>query len=178
MLRFAVSYNGPIALRYPRGSVPAIDWGVPESPIELGKAEVLREGDDVAVFAIGSMVATAFAAVKQLEQEGIHAALINARFAKPLDRETILRFAHRVPRFVLVEENAICGGFGSAVLELLAHEGVTGVRVKHLAVPDEFIEHGSVDILRRLVGLSTEHIVEAARALCGVPRRAPVVLTD
>ncbi|MCS6829143.1 MAG: 1-deoxy-D-xylulose-5-phosphate synthase [Armatimonadota bacterium] len=178
MLRFAVDYNGPIALRYPRGSAPAIEWGVPESPIELGKAEVLREGEDVAIFAIGSMVATAFAAVKQLQKEGVRASLINARFAKPLDRETILHFAHRIPRFVLVEENAICGGFGSAVLELLAHEGVTGVQVKHLAVPDEFIEHGSVDILRRLAGLSMQHIVEAAYTVCGVARRTPVALVD
>jgi 1-deoxy-D-xylulose-5-phosphate synthase len=124
------------------------------------------------------MVATAFAAVKQLEQEGIHAALINARFAKPLDKETILRFAHHVPRFVLVEENVKCGGFGSAVLELLAHEGITNVQVKHLGVPDEFIEHGSVDILRRLVGLSTEHVVQAARALCEVGQKTSMVLAD
>jgi 1-deoxy-D-xylulose-5-phosphate synthase len=178
MLRFAIAFDGPIALRYPRGAVPAIDWGVPESPIELGKAEVLRDGSDVAVFAIGSMVATAFAAVKQLEQEGISAALINARFAKPLDRETILRFAQRVPRFVLVEENTVCGGFGAAVLELLAQEGVAGVQVKHLAVPDEFIEHGSVDVLRRLAGLSAEHIVDAARALCGASHRERLLLAD
>jgi len=178
MLRFAVAHNGPVAIRYPRGSVPAMDWGVPESPIELGKAEVLREGSDAVIFAIGSMVATAFAAVQQLEQEGMHVALVNARFAKPLDTETILRFARRVPRFVLVEENTVCGGFGAAVLELLAHEGVANVQVKHLGVPDEFIEHGSIDILRRLVGLSAEHIVEAVRALCSSPRKAHAALVD
>ncbi len=166
MLRFAVGYHGPIALRYPRGTVPAIDWGTAESPIEVGKSEVIRDGEDVAIFAVGSMVATAFAAVQQLEQEGIRAALVNARFVKPLDRDTILYYAHRVPRFVLVEENTVCGGFGSAVLELLAHEGVSHVQVKHLGVPDHFIEHGTMDILRRLTGLSTEHIVQAARSLC------------
>ncbi|MCL6475761.1 MAG: 1-deoxy-D-xylulose-5-phosphate synthase [Firmicutes bacterium] len=178
MLRFAVAHSGPVAIRYPRGAVPAMDWGVPDSPIELGKAEVLREGNDAVIFAIGSMVATAFAAVQQLEQEGMHVALVNARFAKPLDRETILRFAQRVPRFVLVEENTVCGGFGAAVLELLAHEGVADVQVKHLGIPDEFIEHGSIDILRRLVGLSAEHIVEAVRALCSSPRKAHAALVD
>lgn len=178
MLRFAVAHNGPVTIRYPRGAVPAIDWGVPDSPIELGKAEVLREGSDAVIFAIGSMVATAFAAAQQLEQEGMRVALVNARFAKPLDKETILRFAHRVPRFVLVEENTVCGGFGAAVLELLAHEGIADVQVKHLGVPDEFIEHGSMDILRRLVGLSAEHIVEAVRALCRSPRKAHAALVD
>lgn len=178
MLRFAVAHDAPVAIRYPRGSVPAIDWSVPESPIQLGKAEVLREGQDVLVLAVGSMVAQAFAAVKQLEQEGIQATLVNARFVKPLDDETILHYASRVPRLILVEENTLCGGFGSAVLELLAREGVTGVQVKHLGVPDEFVEHGSTDILRRLVGLGTEHIVEAARALCGVPRERSVWLAD
>jgi len=178
MLRFAVAHDGPVAIRYPRGSVPAMDWGVSDSPIELGKAETVREGSDAVIFAIGSMVATAFAAVQQLEQEGMRVALVNARFAKPLDKETILRFAQRVPRFVLVEENTVCGGFGAAVLELLAHEGIADVQVKHLGVPDEFIEHGSVDILRRLAGLSAEHIVEAVRALCKSPRKAHAALVD
>jgi 1-deoxy-D-xylulose-5-phosphate synthase len=178
MLRFAVAHDGPVAIRYPRGSVPAMDWGVSDSPIELGKAEIVREGSDAVIFAIGSMVATAFAAVQQLEQEGMRVALVNARFAKPLDKETILRFAQRVPRFVLVEENTVCGGFGAAVLELLAHEGIADVQVKHLGVPDEFIEHGSVDILRRLAGLSAEHIVEAVRALCKSPRKAHAALVD
>jgi 1-deoxy-D-xylulose-5-phosphate synthase len=178
MLRFAVAHDGPVAIRYPRGSVPAMDWGVSDSPIELGKAEIVREGSDAVIFAIGSMVATAFAAVQQLEQEGMRVALVNARFAKPLDKATILRFAQRVPRFVLVEENTVCGGFGAAVLELLAHEGIADVQVKHLGVPDEFIEHGSVDILRRLAGLSAEHIVEAVRALCKSPRKAHAALVD
>jgi len=178
MLRFAVAHDGPVAIRYPRGSVPAMDWGVSDSPIELGKAEIVREGSDAVIFAIGSMVATAFAAVQQLEQEGMRVALVNARFAKPLDKETILRFAQRVPRFVLVEENTVCGGFGAAVLELLAHEGIADVQVKHLGVPDEFIEHGSIDILRRLAGLSAEHIVEAVRALCKSPRKAHAALVD
>lgn len=178
MLRFAVAHDGPVAIRYPRGSVPAMDWGVSDSPIELGKAEIVREGSDAVIFAIGSMVATTFAAVQQLEQEGMRVALVNARFAKPLDKETILRFAQRVPRFVLVEENTVCGGFGAAVLELLAHEGIADVQVKHLGVPDEFIEHGSVDILRRLAGLSAEHIVEAVRALCKSPRKAHAALVD
>lgn len=178
MLRFAIQHPGPIALRYPRGSVPAVEWGVPETPIELGRAEVLREGEDVAILAVGSMVAPAFEALERLEGAGIRATLVNARFIKPLDRETILYYAQKVPRFVIVEENTVCGGFGSAVLELLAHEGITHVQVKHLGVPDQFIEHGSVDILRRLAGLSVEHIVEAALTLCNVRASSEMVLTD
>lgn len=178
MLRFAVSHNGPVALRYPRGSVPAIDWGVPEIPIEMGKAEILQDGEDAVIFAVGSMVATAFAAAKQLEHEGMSVALVNARFVKPLDRETVMRYARRVPRFVLIEENSVCGGFGSGVLDLLAHEGVHDVRVKHLGIPDQFIEHGSTDILRRLAGLSAEHIVEAVHALCRTTEKARAALAD
>lgn len=176
MLRFAVEYDAPIAVRYPRGTVPAIDWGVPPSPIELGKAEVLIDGEDAVILAIGSMVAPAFAAVKQLEQQGLRVALVNARFAKPLDSEIILRFARRVPRFVVVEENSVCGGFGAAVLELLASEGVNHVKVRHLGIPDQFIEHGSMDILRRLVGLSPDHIMQAVHDLCDVGRETSVVI--
>jgi 1-deoxy-D-xylulose-5-phosphate synthase len=175
MLRFAIAHvegphASPIAVRYPRGSVTPVDWGRPSPPIELGKAEVLSEGEDVAFIAYGSMVLPAFQAAQVLRSEGIAATVINARFAKPLDEVTLLGAAQRTAHVILAEENVKMGGFGSAVLELLAAHGISDVKVRLLGVPDHFIEHGAPDILKKVCGLTTDDLVAAARDLLGRPQ--------
>ena len=143
MLKTAVGCGHPVSLRYPRGKgVGAILDGELKT-LEIGKGEVLQEGSDLAIIAIGSVVNPALAAAKRLSEEGINIKVINARFVKPLDEELILKTAATIKKIITVEENMLQGGFGSAVLELLAEKGVTGVRVKRLGIPDEFVKHAT-----------------------------------
>jgi 1-deoxy-D-xylulose-5-phosphate synthase len=173
MLQFCVEHTesdaaSPIALRYPRGAANPVDWGRESMPVELGKAETLMEGDDIAFIALGSMVKPAFDAAQALLSDGIRSTVINARFAKPLDEAAILAAARRTGRLVLVEENAKAGGFGEAVIELLAANDLSGVKVRHFGIPDHFVEHGAPDILRKLCGLTTEDLAAAAREFANV----------
>lgn len=162
MLKTAIEHNGPIAFRYPRGD----GWGVKmESEIrclEIGKAELLRPGKDIAIVAIGNTVLPAFKAAQDLSQLGIDAAVVNARFVKPLDRELLRDLAIQVPRLITVEDHVLDGGFGSAVLEFMAEEGITDVRVKRLGVPDRFIPHGTQEELRKMCGIDKDAITQAA----------------
>lgn len=163
MLATAVSHTGPVALRYPRGT----GWGVPmnaECPLlPIGKAEVLKEGGDVLILAVGRPVGEALLAHEMLSREGISATLVNARFIKPLDTELICSLAATVPRIVTVEENVLHGGFGSAVLECLSDGGVTGFRLSRLGIPDTFVEHGAQSILRSKYGIDAAAIADACR---------------
>ena len=111
--------------------------------LEIGKGEVLQEGSDLAVIAIGSVVNPALAAAKRLSEEGFNIKVINARFVKPLDEELILKTAATIKKIITIEENMLQGGFGSAVLELLAEKSITGVQVKRLGIPDEFVKHAT-----------------------------------
>jgi len=171
MLKTAVELEGPSAIRYPRGEGTNPPEGDPEA-IPLGKAELLREGDSVAVVALGSMVAPALGAARTLSEQGIEAAVVNARFAKPLDVELIGELARTCGRVVTVEENTVAGGFGSAVAELL-HQQRIGAPVLCLGIPDGFVDHGSREELLAGIGLDAEsiarkiaHFVEAeARTL-------------
>ncbi len=159
MLYTAVRHQGPVAVRYPRGAGVGVslDWELKELPI--GQGELLREGTDVLFLAIGNMVYPALKAAHLLEKEGLSAAVVNARFVKPLDRELILNQARRIKKVVTVEENALQGGFGAAVLELLAQEGLN-IPVKMIGLPDKFIEHGAPDLLREKYGLTPEKIAQ------------------
>jgi 1-deoxy-D-xylulose-5-phosphate synthase len=173
MMRFSSEHvdgphASPIAVRFPRGGVSPIDWGRESRAVELGKAEVLMDGDDVALIGFGSMVFPCYQAAQSLALEGVKPTVINARFAKPLDEETILNAARRTRNLVIAEENVIMGGFGSAVLELLAANGMTDVKVRLFGVPDHFIEHGAPDILRKLCGLTADDFAAAARDLLGL----------
>jgi 1-deoxy-D-xylulose-5-phosphate synthase len=173
MLRFASEHvegplATPIAIRYPRGAVAPIDWGRESRAVELGKAEILMEGDDVAFIGFGSMVLGCYHAAQSLAQEGVRSTVINARFAKPLDEEAILSAARRTGRLIVAEENVKIGGFGAAVLELLAAHGLSNVQVRQFGVPDHFIEHGAPDILRKLCGLTADDFAGAARDLLGI----------
>jgi 1-deoxy-D-xylulose-5-phosphate synthase len=161
MLKTAIDYSGPISLRYPRGD----GWGVAldreMKTVEIGKAELLRQGGDVVIAAIGQTVLPALKAAEDLAPLGIQAAVVNARFVKPLDRELFRDLLGRVPRLITVEDHVIAGGFGSALLEFLADEGLTGVEVKRLGVPDRFIPHGTQDELRKLCGFDKDAIAQA-----------------
>ena len=166
MLNTAIEHNGPAAVRYPRD----YGYGVPENGalrrLEIGKGEVLREGRDVLIVAVGSMVLPSLGAADVLDGEGISAAVVNARFIKPLDEDLITGAAKSVELVVTVEENSVKGGFGSAVLRSMAEAGVsTPVRV--IGIPDEFVEHAPRAELLKDLGLSAEGIAGAVRAAMG-----------
>ncbi len=159
MLYTAVRHDGPAAVRYPRGNGVGVslDWQLKE--LELGKAEVLEDGGEIAIWAIGHHVHTALLAAEELARHGIKATVVNARFVKPLDRELLKEHAKNIGRFVTIEENALIGGFGSAVLEALEEMGLKDLSVKRLGLPDRFIEHGSQHLLRKQVGLDVDSLV-------------------
>ena len=143
MLELALKHNGPSAIRYPRGKVISnFKFQISNSELEIGKAEILKEGSDMALIAIGNVVHPALAAAERLEKEGIKASVINARFIKPLDKELILKIASKTKRIIAVEENMIAGGFGSAVLEYLNSMDIPDIKIKILGIPDEFVEQG------------------------------------
>jgi 1-deoxy-D-xylulose-5-phosphate synthase len=165
MLKTALEHQGPIALRFPRGTAEGVPMDSEIQMLPIGKGELLREGKDLAILAIGNRVRPAMEAAKELEKEGIQAAVVNCRFVKPLDRDLIIQMAQQTNRLLTVEENALQGGFGSGVLELLAEELHTGLRVVRLGISDQFVEHGAQRVQRSTCGIDTAAIVEAARAM-------------
>jgi 1-deoxy-D-xylulose-5-phosphate synthase len=162
MLKTAIDYEGPISLRYPRGDGWGIQMDSEMRCLPIGKGELLRQGTDVAIIGIGHTVIPALRAAEDLAPLGIDAAVVNARFVKPLDRELLRDVITRAPNLITVEDHAIMGGFGSAILEFLAEEGISNVRVRRLGVPDRFIAHGTQDELRKLCGFDQEAIAQAA----------------
>jgi len=158
MIKTAVDYPGPTAVRYPRGSGYGVPMDQELRTLEIGKGELLRDGNDLVIVALGSTVRPAFEAAERLSGEGINAAVINARFVKPLDAELILRMVKKTGRMVTCEEHALQGGFGSAVLELLETAKMTSVKALRIGLPDQFVEHGSQAILRRKYGLDADGI--------------------
>lgn len=158
MLRFAFAYDGPIAIRYPRGA--AYD-GLKEfrTPVVLGKSEVLYDETEIALFAYGSMIPTALAVREELKELHYQCSLINARFAKPLDEELLLSLSKDHKLIVTLEENVITGGFGQQVTQFLTDTGQP-IKVLQIAIPDQFVEQGSVDRLREEVGLGVTSIVK------------------
>ena len=162
MLKTAVKCGRPAAIRYPRGEGYNIDISSPTKELPFGKAEILKDGNALLILAIGVTVYPAMDAAKRLEKIGINAAVVNCRFAKPLDEDLIISFAKKTGKVMTVEENALDGGFGSAVLELLEKNGLSGCSVKRIGVPDEFVEHGSQKELRRLYCLDADGIEKTA----------------
>ena len=158
MLRFAFEYDGPIAIRYPRGE--AYD-GLKEfrAPVVFGKSEVLYDETDIALFAYGSMIPTALAVREELKKLHYQCTLINARFAKPLDEELLLSLSADHKLLVTLEENVITGGFGQQVTQFLTDTGQT-IKVLQIAIPDQFVEQGSVGRLREETGLDADSIVK------------------
>ena len=172
MMRFAALYkSGPLAVRYPRGGDDKTDFASgANAPIELGKSEVLRSGDNLSIIAYGPLVNTALQAALQMEAEhGVSAQVINARWAKPLDADVILDAARRTGKIITLEDGVLRGGFGSAILELLAENGLTDVEVKMLGIPDHFVEHGPIPILRGLCGMDVLGVLQASESLLHRP---------
>ncbi len=174
MLYTAVSMDGPVSLRYPRGKGQGVSMDSELRSLEIGKAELLSpdtleeaQKADCAILAFGAAVATAELAAKELLEEGLKVAVVNARWAKPLDEEMILRLAKGTGHLVTVEDHMIAGGFGSAVMELLEEKGVSQTGIRLVGYPDKFIEHGSPSILKELYGLSSLHVKDAVHDLLG-----------
>ncbi len=171
MLATAIGHtDGPIAIRYPRGAGVGVAMTDALTPLPIGRSEIIRNGSDVGILAVGSTVLTAERAADDLARDGIDATVINARFIKPLDESLILNLAHTHGALVTIEESAAKGGFGSAVLELLSANGST-TPVKIMGVPDRIFEQASQARLRELAGLGIADIVVAARLV--VSRKSP-----
>ena len=163
MLKTALSFNGPISVRYPRGSGVGVDITEPMHELPIGKAEVLREGKELCFWAIGSMVQSAVQAADKLKEQGIDAGVVNMRFAKPLDKELLIEHAKRYGKIVTLEEGVLAGGVGSEVLEILDDAGLLQqCAVLRLGIPDEFVTHGDKKLLFRDLGLDTDAIVQKA----------------
>ncbi len=166
MLRFALDMKGPAAIRYPRGK--AIGDGGREDmpPVAAGRAEVLKDGRDAAILAIGNMALPALEAARQLsfENKNMDVSVYNMRFVKPLDEDAIRRAA-ATGRIITVEDNSVLGGFGSAVCEALMRMGLGGIKFQSLGFPDAFVEHGGQAELRARFGLDAQGISQAVKNL-------------
>ena len=163
MLDFALQADSPCAIRYPKATAVEIDREV--LPVQLGRGEVLHWGSDGCLVACGALLPRCLAAAEQLRGEGLDVGVVNARFIKPLDTETILRAVRECGFVVTVEEAALAGGFGSAVLEAAADAGLDTSRVRRLGIPDHFVEHGERDELLADLGLDVEGIANVCRRL-------------
>jgi 1-deoxy-D-xylulose-5-phosphate synthase len=163
MLKTAVDYPGPASVRYPRGSGVGVPMDEKIESLEIGKAEILREGSDVAILGIGSEVAYCMKAAERLAAEGLTATVVNARFVKPLDTELILALARSHGTIVTAEDHYLSGGFGSAVMELLEENHLNEVRVLRLGFPDQLIEHASQSLLLAKYGLDADGIYAQVR---------------
>ena len=157
MLKTAVGMNGPVAVRYPRGSGVGVALSDSLNTLPIGKAEMLREGSDVSLWAIGTMVESATKLAEKLAEQGINAGVINMRFAKPIDKELLLAHAEKYKNIVTLEEGCLYGGVGSAVLEALNEARLLGTcKVLNFGIPDEFILHGDKQRLFQDIGLDVE----------------------
>jgi 1-deoxy-D-xylulose-5-phosphate synthase len=160
--------KGPVAMRYPRGSATGKPLREKFESVPIGKGDVLREGDDIAILAVGNMVAHSLKAAELLENSGVRATVVNMRFIKPLDTALLdeLMLKHRI--LLTVEDNSIVGGFGSAVAEYVCGK-TTNRPVVHLhGLPDDFIDHGTQEELHRDLNLDPLGIARTAGALVGV----------
>ena len=158
MMEFAIELKAPVVIRYPRGGEADIKFEKHED-LELGKAEVLKEGQDVTIIGIGKMTSTAMKVAKELEKDDIKAEVINARFLKPLDCEKISKSIEKTKFVVTIEDGTEIGGLGSSIKELIINKCLENVKIKSFAYPDEFIKHGSVPELEELYGLDCKKIV-------------------
>ncbi len=165
MMVTALQHDGPTAIRYPRGVALGVALDPDPEPIAIGDIEVLTQGSDLLILAIGSMVQQSLEAGDLLEQDGIHTTVANCRFAKPLNGDMLVSLARKFTYVLTVEENALCGGFGSAVLEILAESGLAPLQIKRIGIPDRFVEHGPVSKLHEIYGLNARGIARTAKRL-------------
>jgi 1-deoxy-D-xylulose-5-phosphate synthase len=164
MIYTALQQPGPVAIRYPRGNGVGVTLDTEYKAIPVGQAEMVKEGKDLMILALGNMVRPALEAAEDLEKEGISASVMNCRFVKPLDKK-IAEHAETIGKVLVVEENIRQGGFGGAVLEMFDDVGLRNIRIKRIGLPDKFIEHGPSKILREKYGLDVEGILKEAKEL-------------
>jgi 1-deoxy-D-xylulose-5-phosphate synthase len=159
MLYTAVKSGKIMAIRYPRSQGLGVNMDAEFRELPIGKGEILRQGNDIAILAIGSMVAPALEAAEKLALQGVEATVVNARFVKPIDAELIVDLATRIKRIVTVEENTIPGGFGNYVNDAVRQADLRDVIIRNVGLPDVFIEHGGQDFLRSKYGLDAAGII-------------------
>lgn len=168
MLITALSHDGPMAFRYPRGKGVGVPLEQDIKPLPIGKGEILKKGKDILILAIGQSVCESLIANEKLTSEhGINSTVVNCRFVKPLDVELITSLIKEIPRVITVEENVRQGGFGSAVLECLSDEGLYDFKIERLGIPDVFIDHGPQELLRAKCKIDSDAIVDSALKLMG-----------
>jgi 1-deoxy-D-xylulose-5-phosphate synthase len=170
MVAWALAHDGPVAIRYPKAVLePGLDnrFGEDRRPVTMGQSEPLLDGPDGLIVGCGSLVGSCLAAVEELKKEGINVGLINARFIKPLDKDTLLKRIQMSPWVVSVEENTLQAGFGSALLEVIHDAALQTGPIRRLGIPDQFIEHGDrADLLSDLM-LDANGIADVCRELSG-----------
>jgi len=164
MLFTALNHTGPTAIRYPRGRGAGVALDPEYKVLPMGESELLKEGKDLTLIALGSMVLPSLEAAAELEKEGLSATVVNCRFVKPLDNR-LADYSRKTGKVLVVEENILQGGLGSAVLERFSDLGLSEVTVKRLGLPDRFVEHGPVEVLREKLGLDKAGILKAAKSL-------------
>ena len=157
MLEFAVNLNKPVVIRYPRGGEDNIDINT-DLEIKNGKAEILKEGTDITIVAIGKMVSRAYRVADKLKQNNIDAQVINARFLKPFDNNTVKNAIEKTKAVVTIEDGTIINGLATAVNEIIINENLVGIKIKNFAYPDIYVKHGTVDELEKIYGLDEENI--------------------
>jgi 1-deoxy-D-xylulose-5-phosphate synthase len=169
LLYTAVKSGRPMAVRYPRSPGLGVPLDAALHEIPIGKGEVVRNGEDVAIIALGATVEPALEAANELALKGVEATVVNARFAKPLDKSLITDIAGRIKNIVTVEENVLTGGFGSGVVKLLQESGRCDVTIRNIGIPDEFVEHGTQAILRAKYGLDAGGITRQVMEMLSGP---------
>ncbi|HEU5161910.1 MAG TPA: 1-deoxy-D-xylulose-5-phosphate synthase [Thermoanaerobaculia bacterium] len=177
MLKTAFETGHPTSLRYPRGAGEGVVMDPVLRALPIGKGEVMREGSDATIFAIGNEVWPAVRAAEILQKEGLNVGVVNGRFIKPLDDELIRRFCKPGAKIVTVEEGSLSGGFGSAILERAEYLGLGGFDVHRIGIPDEYVSHGAQDVLRAQYDLHPEGIAARVRKLVGADAEAPQAAT-
>lgn len=166
MVNTAIQYDkGPIAMRFPRGNGIGVPMDENFKNIPIGTWEILRDGDDVAILTFGTTIPMAFEAATILEKQGIHVKIVNARFIKPLDEKILAEILNADMPILTIEEAVLQGGFGSAILEYANDHGYSSANIDRMGIPDQFIEHGSVDKLLDEIGLTTDTAVEKIKKL-------------
>jgi len=163
MLKTALDLNSPVAIRYPRGSGTGVGIENPLETIQIGKSEILKEGKDILILAVGPLVYKALEAANELDKK-ISVCVINTRFVKPLDEKTIINLSKKIKKIITIEENTFEGGFGSAVLELLEKNNIKA-DIRRIAIPDKFIEQGPQEQLRKNLGLTKNNIIKVIKEL-------------
>ena len=159
MLEYSINLNRPTAIRYPRGGEGVIKFNKCEE-IHFGKAEVLKEGKDLSIIAIGKMVERAQEVSNLLKEKGINAEVINARFLKPFDKEALIKTAEKTKRIITIEDGILKGGLGSTVIETINNSNLKGIDIKSFGYDDIFVEHGQVEELEKKYGLDAISILK------------------